>query len=236
LNDVTSQITEDEISLKELLAVLKKRYKVLLITPLIFVILSALITFFVIQPEYKSHTTLLVGNYIRGTAVEPDSNITYQEIQTNRLLVPTYREIARSRTVLGEVIDNLDLDTTYGGLRDRIDVQLVNNTEIISITVTDRDPVQAAKIANEITHVFSEHVENRMRVENIQIIDAAIPSTTPVKPRPILNIAIAGVLGVMVGVFIAFVLEFFDTTIKTPEDIQKYTGLPVISSIPYIEE
>ncbi len=44
--------------------------------------------------------------------------------------------------------------------------------------------------------------------------------------------AIAGVLGLMLGMFLVFLLEYLDNTIKTPEDVERYLGLPVIGTIP----
>jgi capsular polysaccharide biosynthesis protein len=81
-----------------------------------------------------------------------------------------------------------------------------------------------------------ETVQEIMKVENIQVIDTAQVPTSPVQPRPMMNIAIAGVLAIMLGVFIAFLIEFLDTTIKTPEDVEKNLGLPVIGSIPMVED
>jgi capsular polysaccharide biosynthesis protein len=81
-----------------------------------------------------------------------------------------------------------------------------------------------------------ETVQEIMKVENIQVIDTAQTPVSPVQPRPMMNIAIAGVLAVMLGVFIAFLIEFLDTTIKTPEDVEKHLGLPVIGSIPMVED
>lgn len=225
----------DEISLKEILNVIKKRIKVILTITIIFVLTASMLTFFVLKPEYESNTTLMVGKPIHKIAVKPEEEITYQEIQTNRLLVSTYGEIAKSRKVLDQVIENLKLDITSEQLRKKISVSLVKDTEIIQISVTDQDPKMAATIANELATAFSDQVAKIMNVENIQIIDKAIPQYKPIKPKPKLNIAISLVLGMMVGVFLAFVLEFFDTSIKTPDDVTKHLALPVIGIIPYIE-
>ena len=75
-----------------------------------------------------------------------------------------------------------------------------------------------------------------MKVENIQVIDEARVPDKPIKPRPMLNMAIAGVLGLMIGVFITFLLEFLDNTIKTPDDVERHLELPVIGTIPMVEE
>jgi capsular polysaccharide biosynthesis protein len=53
-----------------------------------------------------------------------------------------------------------------------------------------------------------------------------------VRPNLATNIAIAVVLGMMLGVGIIFLIEFLDNTIKTAEDVQKYLDLPVLGVIP----
>jgi capsular polysaccharide biosynthesis protein len=73
-------------------------------------------------------------------------------------------------------------------------------------------------------------------MDNVQFIDPAKVPTNPVKPRPALNIAIAAVLGVMVSVFVIFLAEYFDNTIKTPQDIEHNLGLPVLGSVPVFDE
>ena len=184
----------------------------------------------------KQYKYTITADKIIERIIDDENPITYQEIQTNRLLVSTYREIAKSRTVLEEVIKDSGIDISIGQLREKVDVSLVKDTEIIQIKVEDHDPETAAHLANSIASAFSDQVIRIMNVENVQVIDEAIPQRNPVKPRKQLNIAISMVLGTMIGVFVAFVLEFLDTSIKTPEDVEKYLGLPVIGSIPYIKE
>lgn len=234
-NGFIQEVEDDEISLKEVFEIIKKRFKAIAAITVICVLIASIVTFFVLKPEYESNVTLMVGKPIHKVAVNPDETITYQEIQTNRLLVSTYGEIAKSRTVLEQVIKNLNLDVTTDVLKEKINVSLVKDTEIIQISVTDQDPKMAATIANELASAFSDQVVKIMNVENIQVIDKAIPPTNPVKPKPKLNIAISLVLGLMIGAFTAFVMEFFDTSIKSPEDVAKYLGLPVIGNIPYVE-
>ncbi|MFA5535742.1 MAG: Wzz/FepE/Etk N-terminal domain-containing protein [Bacillota bacterium] len=225
----------DEISLIELFGVMRKRFKLIMFVVLAAIIITALATFFVLIPQYQSNTTLMVGKPLHKASVDLDETISYQQIQTNRLLVSTYGEIAKSRLVLDSVIESLDLEMHSSSLRQKIDVSLVKNTEIIQLTVTDKDPVLAAVIANQLAQAFSEQATKIMNVENIQVIDEAIPSKRPFKPSTRLNLAISAVLGLMAGLLLAFVLEFFDTSIKSPEDVEKYLGLPVIGILPATE-
>ena len=91
-------------------------------------------------------------------------------------------------------------------------------------------------IANKVAEVFKQKVVELMDVENVQVIDRAEVPISPVKPKKELNIAIATFIGLMTGLGIIFLIEYLDNTIKTPEDIEKHLGLPVIGTIPVFPE
>ncbi|MPN10987.1 hypothetical protein SDC9_158285 [bioreactor metagenome] len=71
-----------------------------------------------------------------------------------------------------------------------------------------------------------------MNVENVQIIDRAEIPKKNIRPIPVLNMTAAGILGIMIGALIVILIDYLDNTIKTPEDITKYIGMPVIGMIP----
>ncbi|MGB9975796.1 YveK family protein [Thermovenabulum sp.] len=225
----------EEISLRELIDIIKRRKKIIIISLLICLLISSVYTFFIVKPVYESYTTIMVGKP-KHNITDPEVPITYQEVQTNRLLVSTYGEIAKSRSVLEEVAKNLKLNYSYEQLKNKVSVNLVKNTEIIEIRVQDTSPELAATIANETAKSFSKQVIRIMNVENVQVIDEAIPIYNKVKPKAALNITLSAVLGLMLGVFAVFMAEFMDNTVKTPEEVMRYLGIPVLASIPLVEK
>jgi len=146
--------------------------------------------------------------------------------------VSTYSEIAKSRTVSNEVIKNLGLDITYDAIRKKVNIAQVGDTGIIKIESRDENPEVAAKLADGIAEVFMEKVVKIMNVENVQIIDRAEIPKKNIRPIPVLNMTAAGILGIMIGALIVILIDYLDNTIKTPEDITKYIGMPVIGMIP----
>jgi len=223
----------EEISLKEVLFILKKRIKLILSLFLIAVLLSSIISIFVLDKEYQANTTLMVG---RPKDYVSDANIQYNELLLNQKLVSTYGELIKTRAVAEEVINNLNLDLSYEQYKEKVNVSLVKDTELIQIIVKDNDPSVARIITDETANVFMDKVQEIMKVDNVHVIDKAEIPTQPVSPNVILNIAVAAVLGLMIGVFLSFLLEFLDNTIKTPEDVEKYLNLPVLGSIPKVED
>ncbi len=223
----------EEISIKELFFILKKWIWLIILLLVVSMVISGLISFYVLDKEYQAFTTLMVG---KPQDYKSENTLEYNDLILNQKLVSTYGELIKTRSVSDKVIVNLNLPISYTTFASKVNVSLVKDTEIIKIQVTDGNPALAADIANETADVFMEVVKEIMRVENVQVIDPAQVPTSPVSPRPLMNISIAGVLGIMLGVFIAFLKEFLDNSIKTPEDVEKYLGVPVLGTIPLVED
>lgn len=222
--------TEYEIDLREIFDMLKKRWFMIFSLTVVAVIAAGIINFFVMIPIYESSSTLLV-NYKQNQ----ETVMTYSDIQMSQKLVDTYSEIIKSRSVAEAVLQKLDLDLTPGQLSSKITVSKVSDTEIIRINVQDEDPAMAALIANTVSDVFKKEVKSIMTVDNVSTIDTAVAPENPVKPNKLMNVAIAGVLGVMVSVGLVFGFEFLDRTYKTPTDVERHLGLPIIGAIPDME-
>lgn len=221
-------VTEDyyEIDLRDIFFILRKHLRLLIVLPLVASLVAGIIVFYVVDPVYAAVTTLLVTQ----ERVEP--SLLYNDIRTNRELVKTYREIARSRTVLETVVKRLDLSVTPEQLRETIEVSLRGETEIIEVSVEHTDPVMAQWIAQHTADVFMTRVQELMKVDNVKIVDPAVVPANPVKPNKQLTIIIAAFLGLMMAVGLAFLFEYLDNTVKTAAEVEALTGLPVLGVIP----
>ena len=218
----------ETIDLREILHILKKNKHILIIVPLVAMIVAAFISFFVLRPVYQSFTVLMVNKAHSG---EHAPLIQYHDLLIAGKLVQTYGEIAKSRSVLEEVIELENLETTVEGLSGQIQVSPLKNTQLIKIAVNDTDPEKAARIANRVADVFMVKIVEIMRVDNVKVVDKAVAPNTPIKPNKKLNIIIAGVLGLMVAVGLVFLKESLDRTIKTSDDVKKHLELPVLGNI-----
>lgn len=219
----------EEIDLRELFEILKKRFVLILIIMAICVVTTAILSYFVLDKEYESSTTLIVGNV---KDYSTSNQLQYNEIMMYQKLISTFSEIAKSRMVSEKVINNLKLDYSVGAMQKKISITPVKDTQMMSIKVTDKDPNLAAAIANETAKIFKYEIAMLMKVDNIEVIDIAKVPTSPVKPRPTMNIAISLILSLMIGVGLSFLLEYLDHTIKSPQDVEKYLELPIIGAIP----
>ncbi|MTI80477.1 MAG: lipopolysaccharide biosynthesis protein [Firmicutes bacterium] len=220
------------MDLRDIIRIIKKRKLILISIPVIAVLTSAIVSFFVLTPVYKASTTMMVGKSYTG---ENAALVQYQDLLTANQLVKTYSEIARSRTVAEKVITKAGLDTTPEQFSGKVKVNPVKDTQLIEVAVEDKDPQKAAEMANLTSKVFMVKVVEVMNVDNVQVVDSAVTPNDPIKPNKKLNIAIAGVLGFMIAIGLIFLLEFIDKTIKNSEDVNRHLELPVLGSIPKME-
>ncbi|MBE5102890.1 YveK family protein [Priestia aryabhattai] len=223
----------ETISIKELFQTLKKRIWLIALITIIAAIISAVISFFVLTPVYESKTQILVNQ-----AKSDQQLYNATEVQTNIQLINTYNVIIKSPAILDKVKSELNLDRTVEDLNSQITVSSAKDSQVVEITVQDPSPQVAAQIANKTAEVFQTQISKIMKIDNVSVLSKAEVKGTvaPIKPQPLLNIAIAIVVGLMVGVGLAFLLEFLDNTLKTEQDIENILGLPVMGVITTIKD
>jgi len=217
---------EQELDLRGLANIIRKRFIWLVLIPLIAALGCGLFTYYCIPPTYESSTTLLVSRSLE------QSQLSYDEVMLIRQLVPTFSEIARSRAVTESVINALRLDMTVSELAREINISAIKSTEIIAVTVRNSDPYKAQQIVEQVAKSFSEKIIGLFDITTVVVVDKAVLPETPIGPNIKKNVAIAGVLGVMLALAVIFALETLDNTVKTPEDIEQLLGLPVVAVVP----
>lgn len=219
---------EETISLKELFLTLKKRLSLIIIIAAIATATSGIVSYFLLTPVYQTSTQILVNQSKNDQQV-----YTAGEVQTNLQLINTYNVIIKSPAILDKVIEQEELDMSAGALNGLVTVSSEQNSQVVNITVQNEDPQTAANIANAIATTFKAEISTLMNVDNVSILTNAQigENPSPINPKPILNMAIALVVGLMAGVGLAFLLEYLDNTIKTEQDIENQLGLPVLGAI-----
>ncbi len=216
-----------ELNLKEILYLAFVKWWIILICALIFGLGALVYTQNFMEKDYEANTTLYVGK----NADEEGVNSTALNIGTS--VVPDYREIAKSRLVASTVINELGIThLSVENLIKKINVIQRADTRVIEISVTDTSPEMAMKITNKTADVLKRKIIDIMQVKNVQVIDVAVIPTEPISLSSKTILVIMIMVGIIFGGLVILLIEFFNNTIRAPEDVKKHLNLPIIGIIP----
>ncbi|HGK9459287.1 TPA: capsular polysaccharide biosynthesis protein [Streptococcus pneumoniae] len=221
-----------EIDVLQLFRSLWKRKLVILLVAIITSSVAFAYSTFVIKPEFTSTTRIYVVNRGQGEK----SGLTNQDLQAGTYLVKDYREIILSQDVLEEVVSDLKLDLTPKGLANKIKVTVPVDTRIVSISVKDKQPEEASRIANSLREVAAEKIVAVTRVSDVTTLEEARPATTPSSPNVRRNTLFGFLGGAVVTVIAVLLIELLDTRVKRPEDVEDVLQIPLLGLVPDLDK
>lgn len=216
----------ETIDLKDLFDYYKSKLGVVILFVVLVGILGCLYGLFIQKPMYKSSTSIVLISEAKD-----NSQLTYNDVSVNQNLVSTYSEIVKSKRVLGQVINNLNLDYSYGALSNNIEVSSVTGTQIIKITVTDENSKTAMKVANEIAKVFSKEIPELYNISNVNILDTAEQPSSAYNVNIAKQSTIFLLAGLVLGLGVVFVMYYFDRSVKNASQIEDKLKLPVLATV-----
>lgn len=220
-----------EIDLGDLASALLHNWWIILIAAVVFAIGGFTISKFMMTPQYKSTTSV----YMLSTS-NASNGVTYTDTQLGLQIMKDYKEFITSRTVLEKTIKASGYDMTAAQLKSKISFSNPDGTRVISISVTDPDPVKAEKLANTLREVSGESVTNVLALEAVRTIDEASRPEAPSSPSVKRWTAFGALLGFALAVIVLAIIFLADTTVKTTEDVEKYLGLSTLAVIPLNNE
>ena len=216
-----------EINLGELFSILLGRAFLIISAGLFFALTGLFVSKFVVHPVFESTTKIYILNK------EENQTVTYSDVQISTQLTSDYAELIKSRYVLEEAIQRLNLvDKTYKDLAKVVKVDTPSDTRIVAITAKDEDPLMAMAIANCIREVSSEHITNVMDIDAINVAETANVPTEKASPSVFRWTVISGFAGTVIVAFFVVLGFLMDDTIKSNDDVERYLGLSTIGLIP----
>lgn len=233
IDDNNLQEREDkgiEIDLSEIFAMLLRKWVIIVGVTVAAGVLAFAYFYFIVTPKYTSNARIMVINR------QSNDTITNTDLTSSTTLSNDYVEIVKSRSVLEQVIADLDLNYSVATLKSKVSASVVTNTRMISINVTDPDPILAKKITDSISNVTSNRICEVMNIENmVSIVDEGSLPSSPSSPAITRNTLIAALLGFVLAAVVVIIVGVMDDRIKTQEDVERHLGVSVLGSIPLFD-
>ena len=218
---------------KELLRVARRRWLTIVVFFLLALLAAGALTYSQ-TPQYQSKARIFIATDSSGNSIEALQSSVYA---TQR--VQSYAELATSRELMQRVIARLNLNLTPNQLSGKVSAAVAPNTVIIDITVTDPRADVAQQIAKaeseELTAYLTdlETPPGKTAPIKASVVDPASYNGSPVSPKPLLNLVVAALVGLLVGFGAAVIRDILDNTVSSAKDVEAAVDAPVLASIAY---
>jgi capsular polysaccharide biosynthesis protein len=223
---------EETISIQEMLQILKKRIAMILVLMVVGGAVAAVSTMLFITPKYGASASLVVQSGSEADGMQTN------EINSNILMINTYKDLIKSNLVLDTVSKELQeekgISYSIGQLKSTITVNQSQNSQMFSIDVQTDNAEKAAVVANTTAEVFKDTAGQVLKVDKVTVVSPAVVNEGKVSPNDKLNLAIGLAIGAMLGVGLAFLFEFMDKTVKDERFVTETLGLPILGEISHI--
>ena len=221
-----------EIDVFHLFKILWERKILIALVAIVAGALAFAYSAFIVKPEFTSTTRIYVVNRNQGDK----PGLTNQDLQAGSYLVKDYREIILSQDVLEKVTSDLKLDLSPKALASKIKVTVPVDTRIVSISVNDRVPEEASRIANSLREVAAEKIISITRVSDVTTLEEARPAIAPSSPNIRRNTIIGLLGGTVFTVIAVLIVELVDTRVKRPEDIEDVMQIALLGVVPNLNK
>ncbi|BCK45836.1 YveK family protein [Streptococcus suis] len=214
-----------EIDVLSLLKTIWRKKFFILVTAVLGAGLAFVYSSFLVTPQYDSTTRI----YVVSQNVEAGAGLTNQELQAGTYLVKDYKEIILSQDVLTQVATELNLNEN---LKEKVSVSIPVDTRIVSISVRDADPNEAARIANSLRNFAAQKIVEVTKVSDVTTLEEAVPAEEPTTPNTKRNIILGLLAGGILATGLVLVMEVLDDRVKRPQDIEEVMGLTLLGVVP----
>lgn len=221
------------MALRDYIRVFRRDWPVIVVCLLLGFSIAALVTAGQ-KPVYKSTSSVFVA-----VQSPPSSSDLAQGVTFTQQMVLSYADLATKPIVLDPVIADLKLRTTASSLSRQVTAEAPLDTVIIDISVTDSEPVAAARIANSVSAnliaavtKLSPTTGSNISPIKVAPVEAATVATTPTTPIVPLNLIIGIAAGLVVAVLASVAREALDVRIRDLRDFELVSDRPVVGAIP----
>lgn len=219
------------MTLLELLKLLRKRWYLVVILPVVIAVATAVYCWGFMADQYTSTMSLYVLTKTDDTSGQ--SSLSNSDITASQQLANDIAVLVKSNGVLEDTANAIGMDN----LADfTIEVESATTNRVITLSVTGKRPESVAMVANELASQTADAAVKIMDLRAVNIIDEAKVPTAPSGPNRILYTLVGLLAGLFLAVAIIVLRDLLDTTVKSDEEMEELFGIPVLGNMPTVKK
>lgn len=229
-NGEFKHMSKEIIEIQDIVNIIIKRWKMILLVTLTGTVFSAIASFFVISPKYAASTKVFIGKELNTKGQE--QNYSTNDVQMYQKLLKTYAEIIKTNDLIERAVTSNNLNLKTENILNTLSITPRADTQILEISYISSDKTLARDVVNSVTNEFITSSKELIPNGNVKIIESVKIPESPISPNKKMNIGIAFLAGLVISTALSLLLELVDNTFKTREQMEEILGLPVLGTIP----
>lgn len=231
VNNTAETKSESDISIVDIINMMLTFWWFIVI--LAVLVGGATYTYFKISsvPQYKSTARM----YINTEGQQSSTDVNANAITGAANLLPTYIDVIKSKTFLTTVSDDLDNRYSVEKIDSMLTLEAVTDTNIIKIEVVNEDSHVAYLVCSSIVNNASNEIARVFGGGSTKLTEYPEEAKTAEPLHTGRNAAIGFLVGAVVAMLIIFLVNLFDTRVKSKDELVARYNLPVLGEIPSLE-
>lgn len=216
------------MTLLELMKLLRNHLKLVIALPIIFALVTAAFSWFVLPNKYSASVSMYV--LTKSSSSTESGTVSNSDLSASQMLTNDVASLAKSSRVSSDVAEALGMESLAGYT---VSVNSQTTTRVITVTVTGTQPLETSYVANQVAATLDDVAQEVMDVQSINVIDEAAIPTSPSGPPRLMYTAVAFLAGLFVAIAIVVIMDIANTRVRDAEEASELLdGVPIIGRIP----
>ena len=219
-----------EIDLIQLVKKFVENLKYIVLVTVSMGVVGYVVSTMFLTPIYRASAKMIIN-----TRKDETQNVTNDQLNSAKNLLDTYAVIIRSRDVVNRVIEELDLPENYEQLINYINVESVDATQVMQISVEHSNINTALAVTEKILEIAPGVIVETVEAGSVKTVEQAYVNAEPISPNIMKNAIILAMVGFALSCAVVLIIFLTDNTYETNMDIQRDLDIPVLGVIPAVE-
>lgn len=221
------------MELRRYLHLIRRRWILIVVTTLVGALVGLLTT--PSGAQYRTNSELYVGSRLLN-----QNQVQLYALPGLNQIIASFAEMIPSPVIAEKAIQSSGVARSAAQVVGETKAAIVTNTSLITVTVTDPDPVIAQKLANGISDSFVAQVQNyeptaqtgSVPSEPAYVFQNAALPVVPLPTGEKRKVILGAIFGLVISILLVLLLDYLDITVKSPEELERRLGLPVLAIVP----
>lgn len=218
------------ITLSEIASLFIRQLKWLLIGLVVGALLLSMYTVLLVDDRYTSSISL----YVKNTEDTKDGVATTNNLQAARMLTNSYVLILQDPETLQKMAKRMTVSASVLDIYNALKINTAEDTAIINVSATTNDAILSQAICQTLCDVAPEMLSSIVGAGAVRTL-GTVPAAVKTGPNALKNGLLGGIAGLLLAAAVVFVIYLCDTTVKSKEELQRMTDLPILGEIPSLK-